>query len=537
MRKADKTTGEKPHIRNRDRFFEILGILRRHKVATRFNPENLRLVLEDLGPTFIKLGQILSMRPDMIPANYCAELAKLRTDVAPMNFDEVCSVVGTSCGSRLEELFDRFDKIPIGSASIAQAHYAKLHNGDEVIVKIQRVGIHEIMARDISLLRRAALLLKIARRSSTDVIDLSMVIDEIWKVAQEEMNFLIEAKNADEFRERNREVVFVTCPRIYWEYTTSTILVMEYIDGYAIDDKETLIEAGYDMEEIGAKLADNYTKQIIDDGFFHADPHPGNLKIRDGKIVFIDMGMMGRLSSKDQALIGKAIRAFALQDIGTIKDVVLSMGIYKKKIDHSKLYNDIDNMMTKYGELALGGMNLANVFNDLINIAREHKISMPGGVSMLGRGIATLEGVIADISPETNLIEITANRIAGSIIYNIDVKKEISELSRKLVESGHKVLDIPVFLADVLKMTMKGQAKINMELHSSKDLLDTFDRIASKLITGLIIAALFIGSSLMSLSNIKPAFMGFPVLAILGYVSALILCIKMVYDSYKNKHQ
>lgn len=537
MRKADKTTGKKPNKRTGNRFFEILGILRRHKVATHFNPVNLRLVLEDLGPTYIKLGQILSMRPDMIPANYCAELAKLRTDVTPMNFDEVCSVIGTSCGSKLDELFDRFDKIPIGSASIAQAHYAKLHNGEEVIVKIQRVGIHEIMARDILLLRRAAFLLKIARRSSTDVIDLRLVIDEIWEVAQEEMNFLIEAKNTDEFRDLNQDVVFVTCPRIYWEYTTATILVMEYIDGYTIDDKTSLTEAGYEMEEIGAKLADNYTKQIIEDGFFHADPHPGNLKICDGKIVFIDMGMMGRLSSKDQALVGKAIKAFAMQDIGIIKDVILSMGIYKKKIDHSRLYNDIDNMMTKYGALELGGMNLSNVFNDLINIAKEHKISMPGGVSMLGRGIATLEGVLAVISPETNLIEITSRRIAGNMFHDFDIKKEITELSRKLVESGHKVLDVPIFLADVLKMTMKGQAKINMELHSSQDLLDTFDRIASKLITGLIIAALFIGSSLMSLSNIKPAFMGFPLPAILGYVAALILCIKMIFDSYNNKHQ
>ncbi|MDD3411317.1 MAG: AarF/UbiB family protein, partial [Eubacteriales bacterium] len=260
------------------RLKEILSILSRHNVIAGVTPEKLCAILQDLGPTFVKLGQILSMRPDMIPARYCEALQKLRADVNPMPMDEVRRVVEGSLGMELHKAFPRFDEKPLGSASIAQVHRAELPDGSAVVVKVQREGIHDVMKSDIALLRKATGLMKLTGTGET--IDLNMVLDEMWVVSQEEMNFITEAKNGEEFARLNADVTYVACPKVYRELSSQQVLVMECIDGYAITDRDALTAQGYDMKEIGEKLCVNYMKQILDDGFFHADPHPGNLRVR-----------------------------------------------------------------------------------------------------------------------------------------------------------------------------------------------------------------------------------------------------------------
>jgi ubiquinone biosynthesis protein len=520
---------------NRARFHQIISILRKHDVLHDFSPEKLVSVLEDLGPTFVKLGQILSMRADMIPENYCEELKKLRSEVAPMSYEEVCSVIEDSCGRDPDELFASFEREPIGSASIAQVHMAKLENGSQVVVKVQRTGIYEIMAKDVSLIRRATGMIRHAGMKP-DVIDFEVVISELWNAAQEEMDFLNEAKNAEEFYELNKDVTYVSCPHIYNSLTTSKVLVMEYIEGYSINDKDSLIKNGYDVKEIATKLVNNYMKQIIDDGFFHADPHPGNIKIREGQIIWIDLGMMGRLSSRDQKLLGMAIKAVAENDIGTIKDVILTMGVVKgkNKVNHARLYTDIDTILDKYGSLDLGSMNLTDVFRDVMEVAKAHEISMPKGVSMLGRGIATMEGVIADICPDISLIQVTANHISGSLLDITDIKKELSELSVKALASGRKSLDIPSLISDLLKMTVKGQTRVNVETTGSDDQNRVNLKIADKITSGVIAAAIIMGSSLICLTDIQPEYLGMPIFAILGYLSAVVIMIRMLIKDHKK---
>lgn len=198
------------------------------------------------------------------------------------------------------------------------------------------------------------------------------------------------------------------------------VLVMEYIGGYAIDDKEALLADGYDLHEIGSKLIDNFIKQVIEDGFFHADPHPGNVKVKDGKIVWIDMGMMGRLTERDRELVGKAVKGVAENDIGIIQEAVLALGEFKEKPDQSKLYEDITALMAKYGSLDMGEIDVAEVMMDLMDVMKENKIMMPHGLTMLARGLTHMEGVLADIAPEINMIEIASRRMANSYIKGID---------------------------------------------------------------------------------------------------------------------
>ncbi|MGN1025437.1 MAG: ABC1 kinase family protein, partial [Faecousia sp.] len=320
---------------NRQRLMEIVEVVRRNDLVKGMTPEKLCVVIEELGPMFIKLGQILSIHSDLLPPKYCEALSKLHSEVAPMPYEQIASIIENSYGQPLEEVFSSFDRSALGSASIAQVHAAKLRTGEQVVVKVQREGIHDVMSRDILLLKQACRLLKYTPVSG--LVDFNQVLDEMWLVAQEEMNFQTEAANLERFHRLNEPVAFVTSPKLYREYTTTHVLVMEHVDGIPIDDHEALRSAGYDLSEIGTKLADNYVRQIMEDGFFHADPHPGNLRVRDGKIVWLDMGMMGSLSERERALIGKAIVGIARGDINVCRDAVLGLGKFNGKADKRKL--------------------------------------------------------------------------------------------------------------------------------------------------------------------------------------------------------
>ena len=301
-----------------------------------------------------------------------------------MSYAQVVAIVEASYGRPLGEVFSSFDEQALSSASIAQVHAAVLQSGEPVVVKVQREGIHDVMSRDIMLLKQACRLLKYTPVSG--LVDFNRVLDEMWLVAQEEMDFQTEAANLERFRNLNEDVAFVTSPALYREYPTTRVLVMERVDGIAIDDRDALVAAGYDPAEIGAKLADNYVRQIMTDGFFHADPHPGNLRIRDGRIVWLDMGMMGSLNDRQRSMIGKAITGVARGDINLCRDAVLNLGEFHGVTDRRQLYRDIETLLEQYGSLDLGSMDLAKVFEDLTEVMKRNGISMSGSLTRLARG-------------------------------------------------------------------------------------------------------------------------------------------------------
>ncbi|MFR5116756.1 MAG: AarF/ABC1/UbiB kinase family protein [Eubacterium sp.] len=275
------------------------------------------------------------------------------------HFQESSEVIEHHLRYEAGGLFERNSGNSIGSTSVAQVHKAKLKSGETVVVKVQRKGIYETMSRDIAFLHRAVKLMPPINMAG--LVDMNQVLDEMWVVAQDEMNFLAEAADMEGFARLNKNVAFVSSPMLYREYTTTQVLVMEYIDGIGVDEKEKLLEAGYDLDEIGSKIADNYVKQIMEDGFFHADPHPGNMRIRDGKIVWIDMGMMGRFSQRDQVLLGKVIKGVATNDVSLIVEAVLSLGDFHDKPDQKLLYSDIGDWLTKYGNANFGGLNMGTL--------------------------------------------------------------------------------------------------------------------------------------------------------------------------------
>lgn len=509
---------------NSERFREIKDVLRKNQITRGVTPEKLRVILEELGPTYIKLGQIMSLHSDFLPKAYCDELLKLNSDVTPMPFDDVEDVINHSYGQDWRELFQFIEKAPLGSASIAQVHRARLKNGEEVIIKVERKGIYDTMARDIGLLHRLVKLIPPVG-DFKNLVDLDMVLDELWSVAQEEMDFLKEAANMDEFSRNNASVQYVTTPKLYHEYSTGQVLVMEYIDGYPLDDVESLQNAGYDMDEIGTKFVNNFIKQVMDDGFFHADPHPGNVKIRDGKIVWIDMGMMGHLSEKDRRTMIKGIRGIALHDISMVEDSVLEIGEFRGKPDRERLYQDLKKFIADYGTTSMGSLDVAAAIAGLVEIMKQNRISLPHGVSMLCRGLTHIQGVLAVISPDINMMQIAVNRYTEDLLKNINWKSEFQKQARIVYRSVNKGVEIPGLVTDILKEHLEGQSVVNIDLHSSEDLTNVISAAIRNIVVGLCVAALLIASSVICTTDMTPKILGIPALGFAGYAFAMVVSI------------
>lgn len=517
------------------RLREIMGVLKRRDIVHGVSPVKLRNILEDLGPTYVKLGQIMSMRSDILPQNYCDELTKLRMEVRPMPFSVVLKTLEEEYGQPPDKIFKFIDENSLGSASIAQVHRAVLAEDErEVVIKIQRPHIREIMAEDIKLMKRAAGLLRVIGDTG-NVIDFEAVIDELWMVSQQEMDFLLEADNCEHFYHLNEDILYISSPLVDRRHTTAKVLVMDYIHGKRIDEMKLLRELGYDMREICEKLCENYIKQILEDGFFHADPHPGNIWISGGKIVWLDLGMMGRLSPDDKKVIKNAVKAVVQGDIYEVKNAVLTLGRAKGKINHSLLYTDIDDMLAKYISMGMGAINMGDVVFELLEIAKRHNISMPSNITMLARGLITFEGVISRCCPELSMMEVLSEHVFSDYMKGFNIKHEAKSAGRDIYNSARKSLEIPSLVADMLKAGVKGQSKVNLELLGADEPLEKLNHMVHELIVGIIIAAALIGSSFICTTKMQPIVFGIPLLGFLGYFGAFLLGVVLIFQFYKKK--
>ena len=511
------------------RLREMVEVLRERDIVHGITPEKLRLILEDLGPTFVKLGQIMSMRPDFLPQEYCDELMKLQTEANPLPFSVIEKVIEQEYQRRWTRIFRSIDEGALGSASIAQVHRAVLLDGEKVVIKVQRPGVHDVMSKDIVLLKRAAGILKILGPAQ-DVVDFSMVLDELWAIAKQEMDFVMEANHIEEFRHANQDADFVSCPKVYRHLTTQHVLVMEYVDGIQIDDVAGLKAAGIDARRIGERLGENYVKQIVEDGYFHADPHPGNSGVRGGKIVWLDLGMMGRLSNKDRAAIRKAIFALAQHDVFEMKAAVLSLGVPQERIDHARLYQDIDALIAQYGDLDFRSLKMGILSRQIMNVLRSHHIAIAPGISMFCRGVMTIEGVMRLVCPEVSFVEILARSMELSFAKGFNWREEAGKAKREGYILLRKSLQLPEQISDILKMTLSGQTKVNLELTGADEPLARLNKMINKLIIALLSAALLLGSSTICTTQMTPKIMEIPFLGVLGYLAAIVLSARLLWS-------
>lgn len=426
------------------RLLEFVKIISKYKVTQNFTPDKLCDMLKELGPTFVKLGQLLSMHPEIIPPEYCKKLEELRTDASKLVTAQIRELISEEYGKPWNSIFKTIMPYPLGAASIAQVHEAVLLDGTHVAVKIQRPEIYDMMERDVRLIKKALGIVKI--KKINDVMDITDTVEEIWLAAQEEMDFIREADNIRRVRNNIEGIKYVYCPRVYDELTTKNVLVMEYIGGFEINDKAAIAENGYDMAEICTKFINNFIKQFAEDGFFHADPHPGNVRVWNGRIVWLDLGMMGRLSEQDRALITNCMRAIFSNDYMSFANTVLKLCEHDPELDKDAYYERMRAYLDKYRVVSMAEMSsTVDIFADLYRIARDFRIKVPRSLTMFWRALSIMEGTVSELDPDTDLSLIIGKHlaaqsmvkgIAGGITRSISHRRLIS--GKPLSYTGHE---------------------------------------------------------------------------------------------------
>lgn len=516
------------------RLHEIIGLVRKYKVMDGITPAHFRDMLVDLGPSFVKIGQMLSLRSEILPQAYCDALATLQMDADPLPFKEIEHALENIYGERFSSIFSNIDPKPLGSASLAQVHKATLSNGDVVAVKVQRPGVRATMAQDIDVMRSVAKRLSRFMKDN-QMVDLRDVVEELWSTFLEETDFTKETQNLHEFALLNKDVAYIRCPMPYLEYCSEEVLVMEYIEGTSLRDTDKLVELGYDLEEIGVKALDNYATQILDFGFFHADPHPGNMFIKDGQIIYLDLGIVGRLNPRDRARFGEIIEAVGAKSATRLKDALISFSVDhdSRGIDHPRFLAELDIILEGYGSCDVADIDIGGLLNDIMLLTKQCKVTLPPSVTAVSRGIVTIEGTLSEYIANSNIVDI----INDHVMRKKDPKKELQKLVQdtmiSLGNSGRGLVTSAEYAGETLKMLSRGQLKMNMEMLGSDEPIKKVSRIANRLAVSMVIAGLLVSASLMT-SLDMPKIIGVPVLSFIEFVSAFILTIMVAIDIYRK---
>lgn len=518
------------HQREKHRSAEMIAIFARHNFyANGFTPQELRTTLEDLGPTYVKMGQIMSSRVDLLPPVYCKELEKLRENVKPLDPAVAKAVIEQETGKRIDEIYTEFQDEPLGSASIAQVHYGVLKDGTRVVTKVQRPLIADMMRKDFVLLGRLVDLVNIVEEDSDEqVIDFKSVIEQLEQVTKAELDFRIEAENTRLFKkECINDEERISCPTVIDDLTTERVFTMTYIDGCSIDDTEKLLAEGCDLSEIGGVIVDSYLHQILDVGTFHGDPHQGNILVSHGKPYWIDFGMIGHITDKDIDLIQTAVKGMLIQDANVLVNAVMGMGAASEKTERTKLTHDAEGFIEKYmNAKSVSDINMTEVFDEVMSLAAKNHVSMPGRFTMLARSITTMEGVIEQLCPDLNIFNMLYAKMKERRWQNANIKRELYEKGKELFNAGKKTARIPILASEALDAMVKGKTKVGFELTGYEEPLNRISHFLRYTVLTLVASVLFIGSCILCTTSFKPLLPnGVPLLAVAGIIFSIALAI------------
>ena len=516
--------------REKHRSAEMLAIFAKHNFyANGFTPQELRTTLEDLGPTYVKIGQIMSSRVDLLPPAYCRELGKLRDNVKPLDPAVVKAVIEQETGRKIDEIYAEFQDEPLGSASIAQVHYGVLKDGTRVVTKVQRPLIADMMRKDFALLGKLADLVNIVEEDSDEqVIDFKSVVEQLELVTKAELDFRIEAENTRLFREECiDDEEMISCPTVLDDLTTERVFTMTYIDGCSVGSTEKLVAEGYDLNEIGAVLVDSYLHQILDVGTFHGDPHQGNILVGRGKVYWIDFGMIGHITDKDIDLIQTAVRGMLTQDASVLVGAVMRMGAASEKTDRGKLIRDAEGFIEKYvNTTSVSDVNMTDAFDEVMSLAARNHVSMPGRFTVLARSITTMEGVIEQICPDLNLFDMLYAKMKERRWRRTNLKRELYEKGKELLTAGRKTARIPLLASEALDAMVKGKTKVGIELTGYEEPMDRIGHFLRYTVLTLVASVLFIGSCILCTTHFEPILPnGMPLLAVAGIVFSIALAV------------
>ncbi len=489
--------------------------------ATR--PERVRLMFEELGPTFIKFGQMLSTRVEIIPPGYIRELSRLQDSVPPFPAEQARSMLEAELGRPVESVFRRFDAEPVAAASIAQVHRAVLSSGEHVAVKIQRPGIRAVIGRDVEILLDLARLIE-RRIPESRIFDPVVRVEEFSRWIVQEQDFLQEGRNADRFR-RNFEGDKTVCvPRVYWEWTTPRVLTMEYVEGVPVHDPLVLKKAGLNPKTIALNGARAVLRQIFEHEFFHGDPHPGNLLAGPGNVIIpLDFGLMGHLDGDTVDILAELAAGVLKKDMDKIVRAFLSMGAVDDDVDVRSFRRDLSDMLARYWDVRYSQVNVEHLLNEAISLVSRYRIRIPRNLILMGKSLAVIEGVGVGLDPDFQIIPVAEPFMRKFALKRMGPKGLIREAARRIDDYRDLLVTLPESVKSILSKVRRGELSVNFQHRGLDRLIRELDRASNRLSFSLIIAAIIIASSLIIMLNRGPMLFGLSAFGLVGYLFAGIL--------------
>lgn len=461
-------------------------------------PEHVRLALEELGPTFIKLGQILSTRGDLLPQAYLDELALLQDAIPSVSEGEVRATLAQELGRPLDEVFAFFDMTPLASASIGQAHAATLPDGTEVVVKLRRPHVVEQVETDLQILLDLAL--RAGRRwEAARHYDLLTIAQEFAQTLRHELDYVHEAQNVERIADNFDGESDIHIPHVYWETTTSRMLTLERIYGIKFTDTEAIEAQGLDRAEIAHRAARLLLTMILDHGFFHADPHPGNVLIeRDGRIGLIDFGMAGEVDDATRNLLLQLMIAIARQDASRLTDAVLEISLTRASVDRHALRRDLQRLLLRYGGRSLSEVKFGTMLAEMLEVIRWHHLRLPPDLALLVKTLAMGEGLAARLDPGFNLMEVYLPLTEELMRRQFDLGRWLRQMAFTALDTAQMSLEVPQQLRRVLGDIERGGFEVTLQPASYAPLLNRLDALVNRLILALFSIGLLITTGILA---------------------------------------
>lgn len=545
------------------RFRTIVGVLRKYNVlsnlARQKHPGQVRAAFEELGPTFIKVGQILSSRTDIVKPEFANEFKKLQDNVHSDDFTIVKKTIETQTGKQMDEMFASFDEQPFASASMGQTHHATLLNGQKVVVKVQHPGIDAEVALDISLFERALPLLRYIPDSS--VIDLREMVAEIKQSLFNELDTSIEVRNGTRFYELNNQDDILRVPRVYAKYSTQKVLVNQYMAGESIQHFMAKMVAAdkandhhYDEERqyLAHVLVTNFLKQVFEDGFFHADPHPGNILLRELKkgdigyndsvaktsgiigkrqlppyrLVYLDFGMMGSISPNLMDGIANVVIAVTTENTRQVGKAILAISNRTGEVDEEAFFSELAPFLGQYYNSGLGEIDFQGLVFEMVKVCRSNNIQVNPEVTLLGKAFGTIEGIVETLDPNLSMMDVARPFARQYMREHLNLRNELEDGLLATAQSLRDAPKLPSRLLSALDTFENGQTRVNIVFSHRKMFIDRIDTMVNKVVLAVILAALIVGSSLLVQSHSDNNWITY--IGIFGYVTAVVVIIGLV---------
>ncbi|CCQ52784.1 ABC1 kinase family protein [Crocosphaera watsonii WH 8501] len=471
----------------------------RRKIQAVWIRENLL----NLGPTFIKVGQLFSTRADLFPAEYVDELSKLQDEVPAFTYEQVSKTIEKDLGKPLSKLFRNFDPVPIAAASLGQVHKAKLHSGEEVVVKIQRPGLQQLFTIDLAILKKIAYYFQNHPKwgKGRDWIG---IYEECCKILWEETDYLNEGQNADAFRRNFRGENWVKVPRVYWRYTSPRVLTLEYLPGIKISHYEGLEAAGLDRKLLARLGAKAYLCQLLNDGFFHADPHPGNIAVdTDGSLIFYDFGMMGRINTNVREKLMDTLFGIAQKDGDRVVSSLIALGALSATSDMGPVRRSVQFMLDNFMDKPFEEQSIAAISDDLYELAYDQPFRFPATFTFVMRAFSTLEGVGKGLDPDFNFMEV-AQPFALELVADLDGSTGnsiIDELTRQATQVSNTALSLPRRIDDTIEKLDRGDIRLRVRSVESDRLLRRLGMMQMATNYSVFVSALVICATLLFING------------------------------------